>query len=71
MFFNALDRCEFYTFVSVLDTEVIIFDFWLNLTQKVDGAATQLGHHAVDDIFVRVVAQNLDLQIEMIFLMSL
>ena len=71
MFFDALDRCEFYTFVSVLDTEVIIFNFWLNLTEEVDGAATQLGHHTVDDILVRVVAQNLDLQIEVIFLMSL
>ena len=71
MLFNALDRCEFYTFVSVLDTEVIIFNFWLNLTEEVDGAATQLGHHAVDDILVGVVAQNLDLQIKVIFLVSL
>ena len=71
MFFDALDRCEFYTFVSVLDTEVVIFNFWLNLTEEVDGAATQLGHHAVDDILVGVVAQNLDLQIKVIFLVSL
>ena len=61
MFFNAFNRCEFYTFVSVLDTKVIIFNFRLNLTEKIDGAATQLGHHAVDDVLVRVVAQNLDL----------
>ena len=40
MFFNALDRCEFDAFVSVLDTEVIIFDLWLNLAEKVDRAAT-------------------------------
>ena len=31
MFFNAFDRSEFNTFVSVLHTEVIIFNLWLNL----------------------------------------
>ena len=40
VFFNALDRCEFDAFVSVLDTEVIIFDLWLNLAEKVDRATT-------------------------------
>ena len=61
MFFNAFDRSEFNTFVSVLHTEVIIFNLWLNLAQEVDGAATQLGYHTVNDILVRVVAQNLNL----------
>ena len=71
MLFNAFDRCEFDAFVSVLHTEVIIFNLWLDLAEEVDGAATQLGHHTVDDILVRVVAQNLDLQVKVIFLMFL
>ena len=71
MLFNAFDRCEFDTFVSVLDTEVIIFNLWLNLSEEVDGAATQLGHHTVDNILVWVVAQDLDLQVKVIFLMFL
>ena len=71
MFFNTLDRCEFYAFVSVLDSEVIIFDLWLNLAEEVDRAATQLGYHTVDDVLVRVMAQYLHLQVKMIFLMPL
>ena len=71
VFFNTLHWCKFYALVSMLHTKFVIFDLGLDLAEEVDRAATQLGHHTVDDVLARVVAQNLYLQVKVIFLMFL
>lgn len=69
VFLNGLDRLELNAVVGVLNPEYVVILYQLiGFADEIHRLDAELGHHSVDIVFIRVVTQDLNLMVEVIFL---
>ena len=72
MLLNAFYRLEFDSLVSMLNSKsIIVFQFFISLSNEINRFPTQLGNHVVNGVFVSIMTQYLNLQVDMTLLVLL